>query len=77
MRFIFGLLGVRAEKLKHCTATYTMTDLADIERVLAGRYAGPWQWRRVHWARSGLGPTFNPAGRARSGQVRLLPRELC
>ena len=35
-------------------------------------YIGPVkiQWRRAHWARSGLGPTFNPAGRARSGQVR-------
>ena len=32
------------------------------------------QWRRAHWARSGLGPTFNPAGRARSGQVRLFSR---
>ena len=29
------------------------------------------QWRRVHWARSSQSPTFNPAGRARSGQVRL------
>jgi len=34
------------------------------------------QWRRAHWARSGLGPTFNPAGRARSGQVRLFWRLL-
>ena len=34
------------------------------------------QWRRVHWARSGLGPTFNQTGRARSGQVRLFPRLL-
>ena len=34
------------------------------------------QWRRAHWARSGLGPTFNPAGRARSGQVRLFSRLL-
>jgi len=35
------------------------------------------QSRRVHWARSGLGPTFNPTGRAaRSGQVRLSSRLL-
>jgi len=34
------------------------------------------QWRRVHWSRLGLGPTFNPAGRARSGQVRLFSRLL-
>ena len=25
------------------------------------------QWRRVHWARSGLGPTFNQPGQARFG----------
>ena len=27
----------------------------------------PSQWRRAHWARSGLVPTFNPAGQARFG----------
>ena len=28
------------------------------------------QWRRAHWARSGLGPTLNTSSRARSGLVR-------
>ena len=28
------------------------------------------QWRRAHWARSGLGPTLNTPSRARSGLVR-------
>jgi len=36
----------------------------------------PSQWRRAHWARSGLGPTFNEPGRARSGQFRLFSRLL-
>ena len=30
------------------------------------------QWRPVHWARSGLVPTFNPPGGAISGLVQLL-----
>ena len=29
----------------------------------------PLQWRRVHWARLGLSPTFNPPGGARSGLI--------
>ena len=28
------------------------------------------QWRRAHWARSGLGPTLNKPSRARSGQIK-------
>jgi len=30
------------------------------------------QWRRVQWAGSGLGPTFNPPGEAMSGLVQFL-----
>ena len=32
--------------------------------------SGTQQWRRAHWARSGLGPTLNTPSRARSGQIR-------
>jgi len=41
-------------------------------RSVTATVLGVEQWHRVHWARSGLGPTFNPPGGAMSGLVQLL-----